>query len=565
MNNDQAAPSVSGTPTSPGAIASPGADTSNGTSALNARYVPSFVDRAFFSSRVRSDKDTRCEKWLGYLVGPSGALLLNAIMASYLNVFYTDVLSLTYVWGGAFLAVFPIISKVIDAFTNVVMGQIIERTRTGEGKARPWLLISAPLLALSGVLLFAVPHVSTGVQALWVMLSYNLFYSFAYTMYNMSHSLMVPLSTRDSDRRGVLSVFNNVSAVIVSGIIVAVVFPIVILPIIGVQQERWVLVMGIISAIALPLTLIEYYYTKERITLENALGAEPTRSMRQQWKALVSDRYWVMIVSYFLIYTVAANLKNISLVYYCNYVLGSYNDGSTQAFVTLVGGIPVGLGIVAVWPLAKRMGKKNVTVAGFVIYAIGGAICLIDPHSMTIVLIGQVVKNIGGLPSAYVFLALLADVLDHVEARAGFRADGLSASVYTIIATVSVGVSSGIFNVCLAASGYRAPAPDASGTLIATQNGATQGVITFFFLGLEVITAIICILLLARLNVEKDMARAGASAEGSGSREVDRGDSPDLEATVAPADPADPDALSATDAPDATDASLDDSISPKDN
>lgn len=116
--------------------------------------------------------------------------------------------------GGAFLAVFPIVSKIIDAITNIVMGYIIDRTRTKQGKARPWLLISAPLVAVTGILLFTVPTGNQTVQVIWVMLSYNLFYSFAYTIYNMSHNLMVPLSTRNTEQRGSLSVFNQISTII---------------------------------------------------------------------------------------------------------------------------------------------------------------------------------------------------------------------------------------------------------------------------------------------------------------------------------------------------------------
>ena len=67
------------------------------------------------ASRVRSDSVTKGEKWLGYLLGPAGAVLLNAVLASYLNVYYTDVLGLAPLWGGAFLVVFPIISKIMDA------------------------------------------------------------------------------------------------------------------------------------------------------------------------------------------------------------------------------------------------------------------------------------------------------------------------------------------------------------------------------------------------------------------------------------------------------------------
>ena len=75
-----------------------------------------------FNPKVRSKNVTGTEKWLGYLLGPCGALLLNAVLATYLNVYYTDVLKLTTVWGGLFLTIFSIISKVIDAITNVIMG-----------------------------------------------------------------------------------------------------------------------------------------------------------------------------------------------------------------------------------------------------------------------------------------------------------------------------------------------------------------------------------------------------------------------------------------------------------
>lgn len=153
------------------------------------------------NSRIKSENVTNSEKWLGYLLGPAGALLLNAVLATYLNVYYTDVLNLTPLWGGAFLTVFPIVSKIIDAITNVIMGYIIDRTRTSQGKARPWLLLSAPLMCVTGILLFVVPSGNTTVQAIWVMVSYNLFYSFAYTIFNMSHNLMAPLSTRNTEQR----------------------------------------------------------------------------------------------------------------------------------------------------------------------------------------------------------------------------------------------------------------------------------------------------------------------------------------------------------------------------
>ena len=472
------------------------------------------LEKKFFDSRVKSAEVKASEKWLGYLIGPAGAVLLNAVLGTYLNVYYTDVLNLTGVWGGMFLMIFPIVSKVIDAITNVIMGYIIDRTKTKQGKARPWLLISAPMIAITGIMLFVVPTGNETLQIIWVMVSYNLFYSFAYTIYNMSHNLMVPLSTRNTTDRGSLSVFNQIATIMMSGILVALVFPMAIMPSLGVDREKWIMVMSILSIIAFPLILLEYYFTKERVTEETADEEENKISFGEQLKAILTDKYMLLIYGYFLVYTVGTCFKNLGLVYYCNYVLGSYNDGVTQTMVSVIGGIPMGIGIFAVWPLAKKFGKRNVTLAGFILYVIGGAICWAVPTNMTIVLVGQFIKNIGGLPCAYVFMALFADVLDHMEWKNRFRCDGLAMSIYNIIAVAGVGVCTGIFNMMLAAAGYVAPTLNEAGeTVAAVQSATVQSTITFAFVGLEVITGIVLIVVLAFMNIEKDIEKKQAEIQ----------------------------------------------------
>ncbi|MBR0156710.1 MAG: MFS transporter [Clostridia bacterium] len=491
-------------------------------------------------SLVTSETVTAKEKWLGYLLGPAGALLLNAVLATYLNVYYTDVLNLTPLWGGIFLTVFPIASKVIDAITNVIMGQIIDRTKTKEGKARPWLLLSAILVPVTGILLFTVPNASDTVKAIWVMLSYNLFYSFAYTIFNMSHNLMVPLSTRDSKARGGLSVFNQITTIMMSGILVALVFPMVVMPAIGVDKSKWILLMSILSIIALPLTLMEYFFTKERVTEEAAeAGEKRGLPFGQQLKLLFTDKYMILMYAYFLIYTIGTTLKNLGLVYYCNYVLGTYNDGITQMLVSVIGGIPMGIGIFAVWPLAKKFGKRNVTMIGFILYAVGSLICWIFQTNLVMVLIGQFIKNIGGLPCAYVFMALFADCLDHLEWKTDLRIDGAAMSIYNIIAVAMVGIMTGVFNWMLSKAGYLAPftaktVSEAASTLAANgwapqialdsikpaadgvltvamqQPSSVNWVISFAFVGLEVFTGIALVVILFFLNVEKDLPRKQA-------------------------------------------------------
>lgn len=483
------------------------------------------LENRIFDSRVKSKNVTGKEKRLGYLLGPCGALLLNATLNIYLNQYYVDVLGLGALFGGLFIALFPIFSKIIDGVVDILYGYLIDRTKSKQGKGRPWILLCAPLLAITGILLFTVPQADPGIQAIYVVITYNLFYSFAYSIYNMAYNLMVPLSTRNTQQRNLLSVFTQVSTIMISGILVALIFPMVVLPFIGVDKTMWIIVMSIVSTIALPLTLIQYYFTKERITEEKRDQQEKKIPFKAQLKAAFSDKYIYLLMLYFMVYTLGTQFKNLGLVYFSNYVLGEYSDGITQTMISVIGGVPMGIGIFAVWPLVKRFGKKNVTFAGFLIYALGSAICCIAPSDMVIVLIGQFIKNIGGLPSAYVFMALMADCLDNLEWKTGFRSDGVVTATYNIVSTTVTGVGTGLFNFGLSANGYVAPITgevssditntvqktienaDGSISTIFNQNDSVINFIVFAFLGFEILTGLISALLIWFMDVEKNISR----------------------------------------------------------
>jgi GPH family glycoside/pentoside/hexuronide:cation symporter len=457
------------------------------------------LSSAFFNSRIKSANVRASERWLGYFAGPAGAAILNTVLISYLNVFYTDVVKIGWLWGGAFLVVFPIISKIIDAITNVIMGQIIEKTRSRQGKARPWILISAPLITISCILLFTIPKASGTVQMIWVMASYNLFYSIAYTMYNMSAILMVPLSTRNTKQRDALALFTTIGMTMVPGMLITMIFPMVLLPMMGVDEKMWLTVMSVLSIITLPLILLQYYFAKERVTEDAAVSRDkkPAISIKAQIKACVSNRYWVIIL--IILMGFAADIQGVSLVYFCNWVLGTYNDGTTITLLSVVGKFPLGFGVFALWPFVKKFGKRITFIVGYSIAAAGSAFCLINPHSLPIMLVGSFICAIGSLAS-YVAMGLLSDVLDHVEWKSGFRPDGFTGSVYSVLRTVSVGLAIGLFNAGLSAFGY--VAPQADGTWVA-QSGAVQGFISLAYIGVNAIFALGISILSVFVNLDK--------------------------------------------------------------
>lgn len=455
-------------------------------------------------SRIKTDQVRGKERFLGYLFGPAGMLLLNAVIGGYLNIYYTDVLKVGGFWGGAFLVVMPVISKIIDAITNIIMGQIIERTHTVQGKARPWLLVAAPAVAVAGILLVLVPQAGETVQVIWITLTYNLYYCFAYTIYNMSHTLMMPLSTRDSKERDKLAMFNNVGNCIIPGLFVSMLFPMLVRPFMGVDQGRWIAVFCLFSIIALPAVLLEYYFTKERVTAEKQTDKsdEAAKPLVWQLKACIHSKYWNMAMIMLIVGTLLNGVVIVGRLYYCDWVLGTYNDGFTYTILNAVGQFPLGIGIFLVWPMVGKFGKRNCILVGSGLAIVGGLISLSSPRNLIVVLAGLMIASFGALPNTYTGTAVMADAMDYVEYKHGFRCDGLTASIYSIVNTISAGIGTGIVNMGLTMFNYVPPTAD--GTWV-PQSASLQTMLIIMALVAAIIGPLVNVLTMIPYKLDKEM------------------------------------------------------------
>ena len=438
------------------------------------------------ASKIHSEHTQKNERILGYFLGPCLVYTMYAGITGYLTQFYTDVLGLF----GSFLTMMPLISKLVSSAVSILIGRLIDKTRTLQGKARPWLLCSGPFLAVCGFLLYAVPKASYEIQIAWVVISYNLFFSLAYSLYSLSHSLMVPLSTRNTKERDTLAMLTSTSTSMIPGILTTIFMPLIV-RVIGVGSDSrisWITVMSVFSVLAIPAVLIEYYFTKERVTITNT--AEGSVSFKKQISACFRDKYWIMIMGFTLILNFGNNLSSQSMLYYCNWVLGNSIDSGTvkQILINAIGQAPMGLGVLILWPLVRRFGKRKITLIGFTVAALGNLAVLFSKNSMPVVLSGLFIRSIGTLPT-YVTMAFLAEALEHVEQKNGFRADGFSSSVNSIILTVLQGLGQTIILAGINTFGY--VTPDSTAQII-NQTSEIQSFFTGCFAGIPMICFIIC-------------------------------------------------------------------------
>ena len=468
-----------------------------------------FWNTPLTSSLVRSQSVKLPEMLLGYFIGPFGALLSSGIFTSILQNYFTDVLKLDL----SFLTGLQLFSTILIVAANLVVGQLIERTKALAGKARPWVLLSALTLSAASVLMFIVPFQSPTAKMVWIAIAYNLYYAVAYPIYNTANSTLIPVSTRNSQQRGALASFTNVAGLGVMGV-GSMVFPMLVSNVMKEDQNMWFLVMLGVAIFSGLTIYLQFKFTRERVTEEgmssSGSAAQPkTASMGEQLKAVTSEKWWWIAILFYLVFQWSGAMKNGSMSYFCQWVVDSSmlggDYGAAQSLLAVLGAIPMAAAAAVVVPLANKFGKRVVTIAGMAVGVIGGVIAGLGNGNIIPVAIGVALKCLGSSPACYLILAMLADVIDHIEFTSGIRTDGLTMSIYSSVMVAATPVCNAIFMAMLGGSGYVAPPEDAAAAAAMTQSAAVQSTIGVSYIWIETIAYAACAGLMLLWTVEKNL------------------------------------------------------------
>lgn len=472
-------------------------------------------------SAIRSQEVRLPEMLLGYFIGPFGALLSSGIFTSFLNKYFTDVLALEE----AFLSVLQVASTVLIVAANLIVGQLIERTRCLAGKARPWVLLSALTLSVASVLMFIVPFEGAA-KMVWIAIAYNLYYAVAYPIYNTANSTLIPVSTRNSQQRGALASFTNVAGLGVMGV-GSMVFPILVSQVMKNDQNMWFMVMLGVAIFSALTIFLQYKFTRERVTEEamTSGGSQEIEakaaSLGEQLGAVTSEKWWWIVILFYLGFQWAGAMKNGSMSYFCEWVIGATGTidwGLAQTVLSVLGAIPMAVAALFVVPLANKFSKRTVCMVGMLAGAAGGVIAGLGSHNFVLVAVGVALKCLGSAPACYLILAMLADVIDHIEFKRGIRTDGLTMSIYSSLMVAATPIMNAVFMAMLNAANYQRPTGGA-GTII--QTAAVQSTITVGYIWVETIAYVVCAALIFFFTVEKKLPEEQAAIAARHRQEED--------------------------------------------
>ncbi|MBP3731897.1 MAG: MFS transporter [Bacilli bacterium] len=514
--------------------------------------------KSFFETRLmRSKIKSRTvslfpEAGLGYLLGPILALMGNGVINIWLIQYWDKVLGLG-TWNPLFETLLPIISSIIIIIGNIFVGRLMERKPSLAGKARPLILLGMPVILVAMLVLFLVPFPSAAAEipdpnavdngllvSIFIAVGYNLYYAIAWPMYYTSHSALVNLSTRDSGKRGLLGTAIMAAQLGAAG--VSGMFGGLLVDLLGLlpkyeymalndkgemvkmvtndlgeagavyntvisraeANQKWTILM-IVMIVALVLgCLLEYFFTRERITEENIKNAEAAATngdvkgqpkkvtMGKQISICLKDKYWWMIMIFWFLYQFGGMMKNNGMSFFSQALTGT---NSVSSVINTVGAVPTALGMVIVWPLAAKLTKAKTISLGGVVAALAAAAsfaCLGfigNTGAITGISVASFcIKALGTAPAMYISIALMANILDHQEAVYGVRTDGFTMAVYGSIMVAMSGICNGII------VGLNAAFPDIA---------ARRVLHTLLSFGVEGICYLIIAVMFIFMNVEK--------------------------------------------------------------
>lgn len=148
--------------------------------------------------------------------------------------------------------------------------------------------------------------------------------------------------------------------------------------------------------------------------------------LRDQMRALLTNKYYVILTILAMISGIMDSFKGGNVQYfYIKFLLGGAEDPLMYTIYQVITGIPLGIGAFAIYPLAKKIGIRNITWAGYVCVLVGSITGWVFTDNLTIVLVSGFIRQLGMLPNAYVFATMICYAYDSIEQKSGLRLEGL--------------------------------------------------------------------------------------------------------------------------------------------
>ena len=455
---------------------------------------------------------------IGFGSGQLGINAINGILGSFLTVYFTNVALLDAAVISSIIAV----SKLLDGVSDIVVGRMVDNTKSKMGKARSWLFRVCIPFAISVMLLFFVPqNWPSAIKYVYVFVMYNIVNAVCMTSMLVPFYSMISLITRNSYERGLLGniqqIFQTLGNVIVNAVFVTLLAKFSSDAANPNTQQAFTITMLIFCIAMVVLSMICVFTTKERVTDTNvekqpSSKAKPQNeaSMLTTVKALLTNKYWVIMTLAMLIIFFVIIFNAVGGIYYCMYVFYDMQQYGWLSNSTSI----AQFAIMFATPFAmKKFGKEKIYIAGIASCVLGYLGFGLFATSTPLMIVFNALKGIGLGMSGGMAMGLVADTLTYGNLKSGIDTVGMGNAGISAAQKIGMGLGTAVFGWILSGSGFNGELDLQGLRQPETVTTAIQFVFTWIPL---IMFAIVLVVLLVTFHLDRDLTklRADKGIEG---------------------------------------------------
>jgi GPH family glycoside/pentoside/hexuronide:cation symporter len=394
----------------------------------------------------------------GWAIGAFGvAILMNGISA--LALFYfVSVLRMDPAVAGLLIGV----SKLYDAISDPVTGHLSDRTRSGQGRRRPWLFWGAFVSAASFFMVFAIPFSGpwpepTAGPALlaagYVLLALVL-YTTGYSLFNVPYMAMPAEMTQGYHERSALHGWRVMFASL--GGFLAQSMAGVLLELMGKDWDAYATVGAVGSVLILATMLIAWRATRDAPSFERSEARVP---LREQINGFLRNVPFQQVLSIKLVQLIGVSSSSVGLMFFLVSVIDM-----PLTKLPLIGG-PMVLAVLTCTPLLVRLSKRVGKRGGYVISAlctglVGLSWMLAQPGEPDWALaLRGFVNGIAFAGNVLFAMSMLTDAMELDYLRTGLRREGMYSALYSFVEKLAAAIGPVILGLALKSAGFDPKAP----------------------------------------------------------------------------------------------------------
>jgi len=398
-------------------------------------------------------------------------------------IFFTDVFGLDPLAAGTML----LISRVLDAFLDPMMGAVADRTQSRWGRFRPWIVGASLPLAVLGVLTFFTPPLDHDGKLIYAYATYNML-MLVYTIANIPYSALSGVMSDDGQERTTLNSFRFVGGFL-GGTVVTYATPVLVKAIGGDDPAAgWPWVMAIYGVAAMLILAVVSLRTKERIRPPSQQASSPWRDIRD----LFGNGPWLVLFGLALVIMVTITLRMATSAYYMSYVVG--REDLIGPFLTVYG-VALAVGALVTPLLTKWVDKPRLMMGLMAAVAVLSALFfVIPPDQIALMFALQVLIGLCLGPKSPLAYAMYADAADYTEFRFGRRATAMTYAAATFSQKLGGALASYLIGAGLKAVDYVANGP---------QTMQTKAIITSLMSLAPAVAAVVSVVVLLFYRLDK--------------------------------------------------------------